>query len=64
MSNFNYEYTNSLADDLDERQQEVSGVNMDEEISNLIKFQHAYEAAAKLITAANNMFQTLLSMKN
>ena len=64
MSNFNYEYTNSLADDLDERQQEVSGVNMDEEMSNLIKFQHAYEAAAKLITAANNMFQTLLSMKN
>jgi flagellar hook-associated protein 1 FlgK len=64
MSDFNYEYTKSLADDLNERQQEVSGVNMDEEMSNLIKFQHAYEAAAKLITTANDMFQTLLSLKS
>jgi flagellar hook-associated protein 1 FlgK len=64
MADFNFEYNKALADDLNDRQQEVSGVNMDEEMSNLIKFQHAYEAAAKLITTANNMFQTLLSLKN
>jgi flagellar hook-associated protein 1 FlgK len=64
MADFNFEYNKALADDLNARQQEVSGVNMDEEMSNLIKFQHAYEAAAKLITTANNMFQTLLTLKN
>ncbi|WP_457570525.1 flagellar hook-associated protein FlgK [Desulfovulcanus sp.] len=64
MSDFNFQYNKTLADDLDSRQQEVSGVNMDEEMSNLIKFQHAYEAAAKLISTANSLFQTLLSLKN
>jgi flagellar hook-associated protein 1 FlgK len=33
-------------------------------MSNLIKFQQAYSAAAKLITTANQMFDTLLAMKN
>lgn len=46
-----------------ERQEEVSGVNLDEELSNLIKFQAAYKAAAKLITTADEMLQTLLGMK-
>ncbi len=60
---FNYDFTNSLATDLDERQQQVSGVNLDEEMSNLVKFQHSYTAAAKLITTADQMLQTVLSMK-
>jgi flagellar hook-associated protein 1 FlgK len=60
---FSYDFTNSLATDLDDRQQQVSGVNLDEEMSNLIKFQHSYTAAAKLITTADQMLQTVLSLK-
>ena len=38
-----------------------SGVNIDEEMSNLIVVQTAYAAAARTITAADEMFQELLS---
>ncbi len=61
---FNYEYTKTLAEDLNDKQQEVSGVNLDEEMANLIRYQHSYTAAAKLITTADQMLQTLLSMKS
>lgn len=57
------QFTSALAQDLDDRQQQVSGVNLDEEMSNLIKYQHSYTAAAKLITTADQMLQTVLSLK-
>lgn len=63
MADFNYQYNKSLAEDLNSRQQEVSGVNMDEEMTSLIKFQQSYQAAAKLITTADRMVQTLLSIR-
>ena len=34
-----------------------------EEMANLIKYQHSYTAAAKLITTADQMLQTLLGLK-
>ncbi|MDP3427890.1 MAG: flagellar basal body rod C-terminal domain-containing protein, partial [Humidesulfovibrio sp.] len=61
---FSYEYKKTLASDLDDRQQSISGVNLDEEMAALIKYQHAYTAAAKLITTADQMLQTLLSLKS
>ena len=61
---FNSEHKTALAADLLARQDAVSGVNLDEEMTNLIKFQHAYTAAAKLITTAESMLQVLLGMKN
>ncbi len=59
----NAEYNTALANDLSDQQQAVSGVNLDEEMANLIKFQHAYTAAAKLITTADQMLETLLGLK-
>ena len=53
----------AIAQDLYDRQEEISGVNLYEEMSNLIKFQASYKAAAKLITTADEMLQTLLSLK-
>lgn len=38
----------------------VSGVNLDEEAANLIKFQQAYQASAQVIAAVDTMFQVLL----
>lgn len=38
----------------------LSGVNLDEEAANLMRFQQAYQAIAQVITAADTMFQTLL----
>lgn len=39
----------------------VSGVNLDEEAADLIRFQQAYQAAAKVMAAADQMFKTLMS---
>jgi flagellar hook-associated protein 1 FlgK len=38
----------------------ISGVNLDEEAANLIKYQQAYQAAAQVIRIADTLFQTLL----
>ena len=43
--------------------QSISGVNMDEELSNLIRFQSSYGAAAKIITTVDQMLNSLLSIK-
>ena len=39
----------------------ISGVNMDEELSNMIKFQHGYAAAARFITVINSMYDTIIN---
>jgi flagellar hook-associated protein 1 len=41
--------------------QSLSGVNLDEEAANLIRFQQAYQAMAQIIGVADKMFQTLLA---
>jgi flagellar hook-associated protein 1 FlgK len=38
----------------------VSGVNLDEEAAELVRFQQAYQAAAQVVAAADQMFQALL----
>ena len=52
----NVVYEESLA-----TKESVSGVNLDEEAANLLKYQQAYQAAAQLIRVADTMFQTLLA---
>ena len=42
--------------------QDVSGVNLDEEATNLIKYQQAYQAAGKVMQIAGTIFDTLLSI--
>lgn len=43
------------------RQQATSGVNLDEEAANLLRYQQAYQASAKIIQASQTLFDTLLS---
>ena len=38
----------------------VSGVNLDEEAADMLRYQQAYQAAAQVIATADSMFQTLL----
>lgn len=40
----------------------VSGVSLDEEAANLIKYQQSYQAAAKLLSTAQDLFNTILRM--
>jgi len=41
-------------------QQSVSGVNLDEEAANLVRYQQAYQASAQVISTANSIFNALL----
>jgi len=43
------------------RRSELSGVNLDEEAANLLRYQQAYQAAGKLIQLAERLFESLLS---
>jgi flagellar hook-associated protein 1 FlgK len=47
--------------DLTDLRDSISGVNIDEEMSNLLKFQHGYQAAARFITNWNEMLDTIIN---
>jgi flagellar hook-associated protein 1 len=51
----------TVYDDALSSQQSISGVNLDEEAANLIRYQQAYAAAAKVISTANTLFDSLLA---
>lgn len=50
-----------LTNQVDEKRQSVSGVSLDEEMSNLIMFQHAYSAAARVMTTFDEMLDKLIN---
>jgi flagellar hook-associated protein 1 len=45
-------------------QNQLSGVNLDEEASNLIRYQQAYQAAGKMVTIAGVLFDTILNIRS
>ncbi len=46
---------------LQNQRDSVSGVSMDEEMTNLISFQQAYDASARFITTISNLYDTLIN---
>ncbi len=58
----NRDAQSSLLDLAVEARDSVSGVNLDEEAANLLRFQQAYQAAAQLIAISNQMFDELIGV--
>jgi flagellar hook-associated protein 1 len=52
----------AMLSQLQQQQSSVSGVSLDEEASNLLLYQRAYQASAEAITAVNTMLQTVINM--
>lgn len=50
-----------LVDHLHSRQDSISGVNLDEEMVDMIRFQQAYNAAARVVTAMDEVLETIIS---
>jgi flagellar hook-associated protein 1 FlgK len=50
-----------LVDQVDSRRQSVSGVSLDEEMANMIKFQHAYNAAARSLTTFDECLDKVIN---
>jgi flagellar hook-associated protein 1 FlgK len=65
LASVNDQSTNSAAvtQMLTTQRSSVSGVSTDQEMTNLLQFQKAYQASAEFITTLNEMLQTLTAMK-
>jgi len=58
-----YDFTAGVLSELNDRQDRLAGVNIDEELADILRFQYMYQAAAKMITTVDEMMQTILAMK-
>ncbi|MDR1110651.1 MAG: flagellar hook-associated protein FlgK [Deltaproteobacteria bacterium] len=58
-----YEFTQGVYTQLQDRQDSIAGVNLDEELADILRFQYMYQASAKMITTIDTMMETLLSMR-
>ncbi|MBM3568121.1 MAG: flagellar hook-associated protein FlgK [Alphaproteobacteria bacterium] len=56
------EHRVALFDEISARRSAASGVNLDEELSNIVVFQNAYNASARMMTTAREMYDTLLAL--
>ena len=52
----------NLAAQTEQAQQALSGVNLDEEAANLLRYQQAYQAASKVMQIASKLFDTVLEL--
>ena len=59
----NRSFSELMVNELNNIRDSVSAVSLDEEMTNLIAYQHAYAAAAKLISVSDEMLKTLLEVK-
>ena len=52
---------NAIMNDLRDFRDSISGVNIDEELADIMKFQHGYNAAAKYVTVIDSMLDTIIN---
>ena len=52
----------AVATQVDASRESVSGVNMDDEMTSMLQYQHAYAAAGKLVSAIDQMLDTVINM--
>ena len=50
-----------LLKELENKRQSISGVSLDEELTNMIRFQHAYNAAARYITSIDEALDIVIN---
>jgi len=59
----NSEQSEGLLSQAQSLKEKITGVSIDEEAANMIRFQHAYQASAKVLQSADEMFDTVLAIK-
>ncbi len=55
-------FETSMVNQLESQRQSTSGVNLDEEAVNMVQYQKSYEAAAKMISVASDLLETLMGI--
>jgi flagellar hook-associated protein 1 FlgK len=61
VANRNVEIQSVITTQVDAARESVAGVNIDEEMTNMLSYQHAYSAAGRLITAIDEMLNKLIN---
>jgi flagellar hook-associated protein 1 len=61
-ANRDVDTADTVVNTLEDRRSQVSGVSLDEEMTNLVKFQHAYSAAGRAMSTLNDMLDTLVHL--
>jgi flagellar hook-associated protein FlgK len=57
------QFADTMVNNLTQQRNSVSAVSLDEEMIKLMQYQHAFSAASKLLTVADEMLNTLISMR-
>ena len=58
-----HENSETILKQLEKRKDSISGVSLDEEAAEMLKYQHLFAASSKLITTTDEMFDSVLSLK-
>ena len=56
-----FETEQLIMKELENMRSSISGVNIDEELAEMIKFQHGYAAASRFISEMNEMLETIIN---
>jgi flagellar hook-associated protein 1 FlgK len=58
----NYDIKSTIVDQISQKRESITGVNLDEELADLIRFQKAYEASAKVMSTISSTLDTIINM--
>lgn len=61
-ANVNFDKNTAVVDSLENMRKQVSGVNVDEEMTKMLMFQHGYNASARLVSTVDKMIETLIRL--
>ena len=56
--------SNLVLQQLNDQRSSVSGVSLDEEAANMVRYQQAYAASAQVVSSINSMMEVVINMKN
>jgi flagellar hook-associated protein 1 FlgK len=57
-----YDVKDNILQQVTKKRDSATGVNLDEELADLIKFQRSYEASARVMTTLNQTLTTIINM--
>lgn len=60
--NARLDFQQTLFDDVNTRNSSISGVNMDEELSQMLIFQNSFQASSRIISVVDELYETLINM--
>jgi flagellar hook-associated protein FlgK len=58
-----YDFNSGVYSQLQDRLDSIAGVNLDEELADILRFQYMYQASAKIVSTIDAMMETLLAMR-